>query len=67
MLGVGGGGAGWRGNLHSLLLAMDKQQCVCVGCGGGGGGRSNLHSLLLAMGKKQCVRGGGGVTYTACC
>ena len=32
-----GGGPGGRGNLHSLLLAMDKQQCVCVGCGGGGG------------------------------
>ena len=32
-----GGGAGGRGNLHSLLLAMDKQQCVCVGWGEGWG------------------------------
>ena len=32
-----GGGAGGRGNLHSLLLAMDKQQW-CVGGGGWGGG-----------------------------
>ena len=32
----GGGGAGGLGNLHSLLLAMDKQQCVCVGWVGGG-------------------------------
>ena len=32
-----GGGAGGRGNLHSLLLAMDKQQCVCVRWVGGGG------------------------------
>ena len=39
MLGGGGGGAGGLGNLHSLLLAMDKQQCVCwVGGGGWGEG-----------------------------
>ena len=68
-----GGGAGGKSYLHSLLLAMDKQQCVCVGWGGGGG-KSYLHSLLLAMDNQQCVCVGwgggglgGGVTYTACC